>query len=141
MRKTSAFSLVELLVVIAIISILASIVGISFNYLTPKKLEMQARKLTGDLAWVRQRAVTENDNFFVYFTGKSYSIKKNTLSQFPIEDKTLDVDSLFCSSVTPNEIQFMPNGTALNSANITLGFRGQFANITVMNETGFVKWQ
>jgi prepilin-type N-terminal cleavage/methylation domain-containing protein len=64
---SAAFTLLELLVVIAIIGIIAAIAVPTLNAYRPNVLAVASRQLLDDLAWARQRAISDHTTVYVVF--------------------------------------------------------------------------
>ena len=132
------FTLVEVLVVVAIISILTGYTAFSFSLISPRHIDAQSRKLASDLCWVRDMAVAAHQNFTVDFdiANRIYNISKDGNV---ISSKTLDVDSI---SMDPQQVCFYyPKGTTQQSMQINLSYRGESKQITIFNDTGYIKWE
>ena len=76
-NKESGFTLIELIIIIAILSILAGIAVPNFLAWLPKsRLNGAARQVMGDLMAARMKAVSQNNEFKIFFlaNGHEYMI-------------------------------------------------------------------
>ena len=76
MRNDSGFSLFEIIIVVALLSVLTGIAGIGYLNLRPSlRLSGAARKVAGDLMAARMKAVSQNNEFKVFFlNNREYKI-------------------------------------------------------------------
>ena len=73
--KKRGFTLVELMIVIAVIAIISAIAAPNFTtYMAQRRLNGAARMVMSDLIAARQKAVTQNNQFRVIFSGNQYTI-------------------------------------------------------------------
>lgn len=68
MQNQKGFSLIELIVVMAIMGIAAGIAVPVYNNMKPQiRLNGAARQVMGDLMWARMRAISQNNEFKIFF--------------------------------------------------------------------------
>ena len=68
MRNDSGFTMVEIIIVVAVLSVITAIAGFGYLTLRPSlQLSGAARKVAGDLMSARMKAVTQNNEFKVFF--------------------------------------------------------------------------
>lgn len=130
MQNQKGFSLIELIVVMAIMGIAAGIAVPVYNNMKPQiRLNGAARQVMGDLMWARMRAISQNNEFKIFFLdnhryrilddddnngiikidGSELTVTKD------IQDKYHDVT--FTSTANPI---FHPKGNAAPAATINL---------------------
>ncbi|MFH1339349.1 MAG: hypothetical protein ABIH40_05860 [Candidatus Omnitrophota bacterium] len=73
MRKT-AFTTVEILIVIIIVAVISGLAALSFSTIGPSRAEAEAIKITGDLCWVREMAISQNKDCWIRFASDSYEV-------------------------------------------------------------------
>jgi len=127
--KQSGFTLIEMMIVIAILAIFAAIAVPNFlSYLPKHRLNGAARQVMGDLMAARMQAVSQNNEFKIFFlaNGHEYMILDDDDN-----DGTADAGELtdpkdihpeyhdVTFSSTNNPI-FLPVGTATDLPTITL---------------------
>ena len=67
-EKANGFTILELLVALAIIGVSAAIaVPSMFEYMSRNRLKGAARQIMSDLMWARMQAVTQKNEFRVFF--------------------------------------------------------------------------
>jgi type IV fimbrial biogenesis protein FimT len=127
--KKSGFTLIEMIIVIAIMGIVSAISAPNlFNYMAERRLNGAARMVMSDLLAARQSAVTENNNFKIFFNANQHtytvlddnnndgSITSGEATQ--VKDIQRDYYDVTCSSTT--DPVFAPRGTSTNGATVTL---------------------
>lgn len=122
------FSLVELIIVLSIVIVVAGISIPVYNNLRPRyRLNGAARQVTSDMMWARMQAVSQNNEFKVFFlddhkyeilddnnNNGSIDSGESTITK-NIQDEYYDV--VFSSTANPI---FHPRGIASPGATITL---------------------
>jgi type IV fimbrial biogenesis protein FimT len=136
--KQSGFTLVEMLIAIAI-SLVLSGVAISnyIEWLPKSRLNGAARQVMGDLMWARMQAVSQNNNFRVFFLNNhEYQILDDDDNDNAADTgewtETKDIQQEYYDvvfSATANPI-FYPRGTAWGST-ITLSNSAGTADVKV----------
>lgn len=111
MRKKLAdkngFSLVELIVTLSIFGLLMAIAIPSFiTYLPTMRIKGAARDIASAFQWARMKAVSENNNFAVKFTGSSYSIYDDNDNDGIYADTTDPLDIAVRTSTLPDGVSF-----------------------------------
>lgn len=116
-RKNSGFSLIELIIVIAILGIVAGIAAPNFTrYRDNTNLREAARDVMSDIQLYKQRAMAENINYLITFTGNTYKVERGP-SFDDVTTKTVGTGSatiVILSSSYSGGIEFLPRGTMTN---------------------------
>jgi len=87
-RKNSGFSLIELIIVMAIMGIVAAIAAPNFTrYRDNTNLREAARDVMSDIQLYKQRAMAENQNYLITFTGNTYDVKRG--ATLVVDDKPI----------------------------------------------------
>ncbi len=147
-NKQSGFTLLEMMIVIGLLSVFAGIAIPNFlSYLPKHRLNGAARQVRGDLMWARMQAVSQNNEFKVFFLNDhEYQILDDDDNDGNIDDgewtQTKDIQNEYFdvtfSNVTDDPI-FRPRGTA-SGATITLSNPVVSADVNVaIAMTGRVK--
>ena len=129
------FTLVELMIVIAVIAIISAIAAPNFTtYMAQRRLNGAARMVMSDLMAARQKAVTQNNQFRVIFSGNQYTILDDDDNDGTVDggettevrNVQTDYHDVTISSVSANPI-FYPRGTA-SGCTVTLASSGTGSN-------------
>jgi len=132
-NKQSGFTLIEMMIVIAIMAIFAAIAVPNFlSYMPKSRLNGAARQIMGDLMAARMKAVSQNNEFKIFFlaNGHEYMILDDDNNNGTddggewtetkdIQNEYHDVTISFEDDLIKNPI-FSPKGTASNRKNIKL---------------------
>lgn len=145
-----AITLIELIIGLVITAMILSVTVASFNSMTGRKLDVQARNLIGDLIWAREIAAAEHKNCTVVFNTANnwYSFYNGTVSvNNLIKNQSLsrgvNLDSVEdWGGNTINQIVFLsPKGSSDTSALIILNQTNRLRRINISEETGFIKME
>jgi type IV fimbrial biogenesis protein FimT len=126
-RRTTGFTPMELVVVMAILGVLAAIAIPSMVTQMPRyRLKGAARQVMGDLMWARMQAVSQKNEFRVFFVNNhEYKVLDDDNNDGKIDSgewsQTKDVQAEYQDvsvSFTANPI-FFPRGSA-SGATVTL---------------------
>ena len=128
-NKESGFTLIELIIIIAILAIFAGIAVPNFlSYMPKHRLNGAARQVMGDLMAARMKAVSQNNEFKIFFlaNGHEYMILDDDDNDGTADGgewtETKDIQNGY-QDVTigsNNDPIFSPRGTATNLPTITL---------------------
>ena len=149
MRKDSGFTLIELIVIIAIVGIFAAIAVPNFlSYMPKHRLNGAARQVMGDLMAARMKAVSQNNEFKIFFlaNGHDYTILDDDDNDGTADigewTETKDIHPAYHDvtfSATNNPI-FHPRGTASPlGTTITLSSSSGSKKYVKVRYTGRVK--
>ena len=128
-NKQSGFTLIELIVIIAIVAVFAAIATPNFlSYLPKHRLNGAARQVMGDLMAARMKAVSQNNEFKIFFlaNGHEYTIldddNNNRTADGGEWTETKDIRDEYHDVTigSNNDPIFLPRGTATNLPTITL---------------------
>ncbi|MBU4581417.1 MAG: prepilin-type N-terminal cleavage/methylation domain-containing protein [Proteobacteria bacterium] len=127
--KKYGFTLVEMMIVVAVMGIMSAIAAPNLmHYMAERRLNGAARMVMSDLMAARQRAVTQNNEFKVFFNTNQHEY---TILDDDDNDGTADTgeatevrniwndyyDVTLSASVNPI---FTPRGTSTNGTTVTL---------------------
>ncbi|MCF6149502.1 MAG: prepilin-type N-terminal cleavage/methylation domain-containing protein [Candidatus Kuenenia sp.] len=128
MQRQKGFSVIELMVTLIIISIIAGIsVSVYLNMKPQLRLNGAARQVMGDLANARMKAISQNNEYKIFFVDNhQYQILDDNDNDGTIDSgeevTTRDIQTEYYDttfSATANPI-FHPRGNAAPSTSITL---------------------
>jgi prepilin-type N-terminal cleavage/methylation domain-containing protein len=149
------YTLMEMMIIVVVVGLLASMAVPGFLKMMPKlNLKADARTNLNMLRLARNRSVSENSQYGVYFdTGnKRTFLFKNTFDQTHAnydagQDTVIDSSATLHSGVTFNTVSFtgntlvfLPSGAASQSGTLTLTqpTAGRTYTITILGSTGKV---
>lgn len=157
-HRQAGFTIIEMMVVIVIIGIVASLTAPSFINMMPRlKLKSEARTNLNYLRLARSRAISENNQFGIYFDTYNdnfvyfkdthdvqyayYLEDQDTLIEGPIAMSS-NVSYLNCTFMS-NCVIFYSNGSASTSGSIDVinSESDDSYTISVLASTGRVKLQ
>ena len=128
-NKQSGVTLIELIVIIAILAVVAGIAVPNFlSYLPKNRLNGAARQVMGDLMAARMKAVSQNNDFKIFFlaNGHDYTILDDDDNDGTADigewTETKDIRDEYHDVTigSNNDPIFLPRGTATNLPTITL---------------------
>jgi prepilin-type N-terminal cleavage/methylation domain-containing protein len=155
-RAEAGFTLTELAVVMIIFGIVAAIGLPGFNrFLRSLDLNGEVQRTASMLRVVRQRAVTENNNYCVYWDDVNQTVtwydddnndgskqgteKKGDLGKYP---KWLSVTESVSNPFAADTLIFFPNGSTNSSGSLIYSnVDGYFRSLSVVRPTGMVTVQ
>ncbi len=127
-KQAKGFTLAELMVVIAIIGITTAIAIPYFVGQMPRyRLNGAARQVMGDLMWARMEAVSQNNEFKIFFLNNhEYRILDDDNNDGSVDGgewtKTKNIQDEYhdVTISSNNDPIFLPRGTATSLPTITL---------------------
>ena len=127
-KQVKGFTLAELMVVIAIIGITTAIAIPYFVGQMPRyRLNGAARQVMGDLMWARMEAVSQNNEFKIFFLNNhEYRILDDDNNDGSVDGgewtKTKNIQDEYhdVTISSNNDPIFLPRGTATSLPTITL---------------------
>jgi len=139
-NKQSGFTLIEMMIIITILAVFAGIAVPNFlSYMPKSRLNGAARQVMGDLMGARMKAVSQNNEFKIFFSANGHEY---TILDDDDNDGTADGGELTeTKDIHPeyhdvtigfnNNPIFSPRGTATNLPTITLTNTSGSKSITI----------
>lgn len=142
-RRRDGFTLTEIIVAMAIISILAAIAIPNWSTLLPNyALNSAARQVQSELHKLKSRAVSENANFRLVFSGASFSIEKYSGGSYTATGETRTLpDGITLAGTSDTTLGFTSRGTSIDSSDKTVklcNIKSSGKNL-VLSDTGRIR--
>ena len=144
MRNDSGFTLIEVIIVGAVLSVLTGIAGIGYlNHRPSLQLSGAARMVMGDLMAARMGAVTQNNEFKVFFlNNREYKVldddnnngvadggetaeTKDIQENYPGVVLAFSSDPIFTPRGTVNSVSTATLTNTIGSKSISVGITGR----------------
>ena len=155
-RHASGFTLTELMVVLVIFGIVSAVALPGFTkFLRSVDLNSQVQRVATTLRVVRQRAITENNNYVAYWSATDHGFGwwddddndgvKDGPEKYAAPEKIADWLTVTNSTTNPfpsDSISFLPNGSANVSGSVIFSNpEGYSRSLSVVRPTGMVTVQ
>jgi len=119
--RAGGFTLTEIIVALAIIAILTAIAIPNWSTLLPTyALNSAARQVQSELHRLKSRAVAENANFRLVFSGSTYTIEKDSGGYAPTGNSGTLPDGITLADASATTVGFTSRGTSIDSSEKTI---------------------
>ena len=155
-ERTAGFTLTELMVVLVIFGIVSAVAMPGFTkFLRSVDLNSQVQRVATTLRVVRQRAITENNNYVVYWDTSAHGWGwwddddndgvKDGPEKYAAPEALPSWMTVTNSSTNPfpaDSLSFLPNGSATVSGSVIISNpEGYSRSLSVVRPTGMVTVQ